>query len=387
VITTDRIHRLGGFLIRVSLAGGLGMFGLVELLTLYDTPYLFFLLPSLLAVALVLFADAHLPAAAVPVAAISVASSLSLLLLPPADRAPGMAEAGALLILVAWTLRRWDARHGKIATAALVVAQLLLPARLQPGTPILVFEALSIMGLVAAVAVGLYLRSVDVQRRHSLTEVRRGERLELARDLHDFVAHHVTGMVVQAQAAQYIADGDAARHRESFAAIERAGMEALSSMRRLVSVLREDDGGGTRPLGDLEQLVPLVRQFSVGDAYASLYVSAELDADALPPGIGATVHRVVQESLTNIRKHSPSATTVSVSVSMMDKNLEVSVRDDGRRTTRTILGASGGGYGLAGLTERVTALGGALCAGARPEGGWEVVAQIPLPAQSAGSAA
>lgn len=387
VITSDRIHRLGGFFIRVALAGFLGMLWLLELIGSHQPPRVYLLIPGLAGIALVLFAEAHVPTWVVPVAGLSLAATTITLLVPQLDpsrdldtpRGPGFAEMGAFLILVIWAVRRWDFRFGKTATVLVVTAMLVYPLRLSRGPGLVMFEMLMITMVTAALGLGIYLRSTDVRRRNALSQVRRGERLDLARDLHDFVAHHVTGIVVQAQAAQYIAEADPQRSRQSFAEIEKAGMEALSSMRRLVAVLREEDAGaGARPLGDLDQVVALTEGFSVGDSYCSLYVSPDLQPQDLPPEIATTAHRVVQEALTNVRKHAPATTTVAVAITKIPSGIEVAVRDGGRRSARNRLATSGGGFGLAGLAERVSALGGALAAGPRPEGGWEVVARLPL---------
>lgn len=385
MFTSDQIHRIGRFLIRLTLASMLLLFSFLALLAggmLDDT--IITLVPGLLAILLILIGDSRLPWAAIPVAAVSLLMTLFIgsLSVPPTP-AMWLGEIGALLILTLWTIRLWSARLGRTATGMLITALLLLPLRLGVYSSLaglLFTEILIMFGLAVAVVWGLYLRSIDVRRQRALANVQRSERIELARDLHDFVAHHVTGIVVQAQAAQYIPAGDHAKVTESFAAIEKAGVEALASMRRLVGVMRENDaGGGSRPLGDLDQLRTLVERFNVGEVYASLYLSPEFPAAAAPPEISATLYRVAQESLTNIRKHAHQVTTVSVVVSGGSDSVEMAVRDDGQVTGhRSRLASLGGGYGLAGLSERLVALGGSLTAGPRPEGGWEVIGRVPL---------
>lgn len=334
-------------------------------------------IPGLAAIGLVLFPEGHLPKWAVPVAALSLAASLGSVWVA-AGRVPMFAETGALLILVAWTIRRFDSPLGKTAVGALVVALLLVPLRTWQDRAGSAYGILVFFALVAATVVGAYLYSVDARRRRAISTVRHGERLELARELHDFVAHHVTGMVVQAQAARYIADDDPATARESFAAIEKAGLEALTSMRRLVDVMRQEDSGpGARPLGDLGQTAELVERFRHGDAIATLYVSPELASSGPAPEITASIHRIVQEGLTNVHKHAAGVTAVTVAVSKVSDGVEVVVRDDGRSVARSRLSSVGGGFGLEGLHERATAIGGRLSAGPRPEGGWEVVATLP----------
>ncbi|GAA4905690.1 signal transduction histidine kinase [Stackebrandtia albiflava] len=382
MISQEDVHRIAGLLIRVVLAGGLGVFGLFGVFAYGVTPdVLVACLPGFAAILVILAGPDRVLRLGIPVAGLSLALTLWAIVAGDGDRVPmWMGEAGALLVLVAWSVRRWDANVGPAVVTSTSVAMLAITLRAADMVVILAVGMLEIIGLSIAVAVGLYQRSQDKRRQRALAGVRRGERLELARDLHDFVAHHVTGIVVQAQAAQYIPPDDTERARESFKAIEAAGLEALTSMRRLVGVLREEDSGpGSRPTGDLAEIAELVDRFSVGDVYASLYVSPDLAGRVLPPEVGATAHRVVQESLTNIRKHGEAVTTVWVTLSAADGGLEVTVRDDGRAGGgRGGLARWGGGYGLAGLRERVAALDGALRAAPRPEGGWEVVASIPF---------
>lgn len=343
--------------------------------------------PAWSAIAVIMFGYRRLPAAALPVAVLSLLFTLVIPVLGVVlSPALWLAEIGGLLVITLWTVRLWDAKWGSLTVGMLLAALLLLlPVRQAPANSAantMALLVLTMFGVIVAVSWGVYLRSIDVRRRRALAGVQRNERLELARDLHDFVAHHVTGIVVQAQAAQYIPADDRRKVAESFASIEAAGLEALASMRRLVGVLRDDDAGaGVRPLGDLDQLRSLVERFSVGDVYASLHIGADLAADRLPPEVAATAYRVVQEALTNVRKHGSHVTTVTVSVVRSQHGIDVSVRDNGRSSMhRSPLSGMGGGYGLAGLVERLAALGGSLTAGRRPEGGWEVHAKIPFAA-------
>lgn len=395
MITSDHIHRIGGYLIRAGVVAILAPLTLITVLAMGNPLVgLLAVTPALLAIAVIMFAYKRLPISALPVAAASLATTVLVGSVGPVTSpAVWMAETGGLLIVTLWTVRLWDAKWGPLATGALVAALLLLlpirHATTGSVTSVLALVILTMFGLAIAILWGVYLRSIDVRRHRVLASVQRNERLELARDLHDFVAHHVTGIVVQAQAAQYIPADDHQKTVESFAAIESAGLEALTSMRRLVGVMRDEDAGpGSRPLGDLDQLRNLIEQFRVGDVYASLHIAADLSADRLPPEITATAFRIVQEALTNVRKHGNQVTTVTVSIARGGDGVDVTVRDNGRPSThRSRLAGLGGGYGLAGLSERLTALGGSLAAGNRPEGGWEVLARIPLTgAPSAGSA-
>lgn len=289
-------------------------------------------------------------------------------------RGVGVAESLALLLLMLFAVRHWDAAPGRWVAIALGAAIASIGLRFfTNNTSIIAGTIMLSMAMSTVIGFGSYLRSLDKLRRETQEEVRRAERMELAREMHDFVAHHVTGMVVLAQAAQ-VTDTDP---RKAFADIEEAGLAALSSMRRMVKMLRaEDAGAGVNPLGDLSQIEDLVERFSREGTDATCFISPDL-AGKVEPEIAATAHRVVRESLTNIRKHANDARQVRVVVAAAgSQGLEVSVRDNGREA-RKRLAETGGGMGLLGLGERVEAVGGRLRAEPRPEGGWEVVAWLP----------
>ncbi len=289
-------------------------------------------------------------------------------------RGIGIAETMALLLLMLFAVRHWDAAPGRWVAFALGAAIALIGQRFFAYEGSNVGGTFTIlMAMSTVIGFGAYLRGLDKLRRETQEEVRRAERLELAREMHDFVAHHVTGMVVLAQAAQ-VTDTSP---RKAFADIEEAGLAALASMRRMVTMLRaEDAGAGVNPLGDLSQIEDLVERFSRDGTDATCFISPEL-AGKVEPEIAATAHRVVRESLTNVRKHAQDARQVRVVVAAAgSRGLEVAVRDNGRGSRRK-LAETGAGMGLLGLGERVEAVGGQLRAEPRPEGGWEVVAWLP----------
>ena len=303
---------------------------------------------------------------------------LSLLELPTGTgRGIGLTETFALGLLMLYAVRHWDAPPGRWVAPVLGAAVLLTVVRLYGPLPSLIGGmVMSLFALGTVVGFGAYLRGLDKLRHETQEEVRRAERMELAREMHDFVAHHVTGMVVLAQAAQ-VTDTDP---QQSFADIEEAGLAALSSMRRMVKMLRaEDDGAGVNPLGDLAQIEELVDRFSREGTDATCFISPDL-VGRIAPEIAATAHRVVREALTNVRKHAQGAKRVRVVVAAAgSQGLEVAVRDDGR-TSRKKLADTGGGMGLVGLNERVEAVGGSLRAEPGPEGGWGVTAWLPVAA-------
>ncbi|MFI0449496.1 sensor histidine kinase [Actinomadura sp. 6N118] len=305
---------------------------------------------------------------------------------PPIDNPSMLLEFAGLLVLVARVI--WRQPRERLVPLTVVVggAAVSMPVRGGSAVSLLLFTAPLAVLVAVAIGAGLWLRAIDARRARALVAARRDERLELARDLHDFVAHHVTGIVVQAQAARFIAGSGAAQSPEQldtmFAGIEKAGTEALTSMRRMVGLLREaqdtgaDGDSKTRPVGDLSQVAELVAGFT--DPPASLEVAGDLGV--LAPEVTTSIHRIVQEALTNARKHAAYATAVRVGIGRTARGVEVTVRDNGRGPSQAARRRlPSGGYGLVGLGERVEALGGQVYAGPRPEGGWEVVAVLPDP--------
>jgi signal transduction histidine kinase len=292
-------------------------------------------------------------------------------------RSFGLLEAAGLGLLLVLTTRHLPPRVARWVVPAVSGAVLILPQRLGDDQAGLTF-ALAVCVLMA-IALGLLLRAQDRERASALKRVRSDERLSLARDLHDSVAHHVTGIVVRAQAAQVVAADRPDEAVAALAAIEREGAATLASMRRLVGVLRDDDAERHPPAG-LEQIRDLVARFGARGPHTTLSASPAAAGAEVPDEVGAALHRVVQEALTNVRRHARRVSEVTVDIDVVDGALHVRVRDDGHdRPT----GRRDGGYGLVGLTERARALGGWLTAGPVDAGGWQVTAALPLAAPPA----
>jgi signal transduction histidine kinase len=201
------------------------------------------------------------------------------------------------------------------------------------------------------------------------------ERSRIARELHDVVAHYVSVMVVQAGGARRVVDRDPEAARGALAAIENAGRTALAEMRRMLSVLREDEGGlDPQPgLGDIERLVDQVREAGV-----PVVLSVEGERSPLPPGMDLAAYRIVQEALTNTVKHAGKA-AARVAIRQFPEVLEIEVSDDGRGAAAPLLSPSvGGGQGLIGMRERVALFGGQLTTGPVFPGGYRVLARLPI---------
>jgi signal transduction histidine kinase len=285
-------------------------------------------------------------------------------------------EQLALAFLVVAVLRGSRLRTALLLTAAAGVAIVWAPLGRIAGE--LAFAVFSAVGWGGAVAVGLALREIETRRRAALEEVRTAERMELARELHDVVAHHVTGIVVAAQAAAVVARTSPDDVDRALSAIETAGTDALAAMRSMVGVLRGQDGDGARtPGAELGEVRTLIERFDPDARMVRLSTDPGLEHAVLPAGVAATGYRVVQEALTNVRRHAPDATAVEVDIRLRDRALQLAVRSDGLRPGSAPRGGSGG-FGLAGMAERVAALNGTLSAGPTAPGVWTVAARLPL---------
>jgi signal transduction histidine kinase len=273
---------------------------------------------------------------------------------------------GQLVVLVRVT-RRMPAL-APLGVVAVGVSPLRIGLWLTPPSPAIeVVGVCAVWTLLAAAAVGVgaYLRALDRARARAVVTARAEQRLHLARDLHDWLAHEMTSIVLAAQAGQV----DGTDPTPTFRQIEEAGVRGLDAMDRALRLLRV---AGERPvatatMADVRAVVDRFATSSGAD------VTCEVEVPEPRPEITATVHRVVVESLTNIRRHARAATAVRVRVAREGDDVVVEVTDNSpspaRRTRR-------GGTGLAGLRDWVSALDGTLTAGAaRP--GWRVRAVLP----------
>ncbi|MER5884582.1 histidine kinase [Streptomyces sp. NPDC001941] len=289
----------------------------------------------------------------------------------------GLLETAALLVLLGRTARRAPAGIAVGLSLLLAVSVMALPLRMR-STDGDTFAFLLTLAAAGAGGLGAYLRVLDDRRDRAVLAVRDAERRELARDLHDFVAHHVTGIVVQAQAAQAVRESAPDQLEPILRSIERAGTETLDSMRRLVRVLREESTQAVRQgelTAELAELVAAHGRDGRG-ADARLRVSSAARAARLAPEVGTSVQRVVQEGLTNIARHAAGAEQADVVLDTDHGALVVDVVNSAppRRTTPP---GGRGGLGLIGLRERTEAVNGSFAAGPEPGGGWRVTARFP----------
>ncbi|MFJ2606766.1 sensor histidine kinase [Streptomyces sp. NPDC091279] len=208
------------------------------------------------------------------------------------------------------------------------------------------------------------------------------ERARIARELHDVVAHNVSVMVVQADGAAYVLDAAPDQAKKALETISSTGRQALAEMRRLLGVLRTGEHkevGEYVPQPDVEQIDDLVEQCRI----AGLPVDFKVEGTPrpLPSGVELTAYRIVQEALTNTRKHGGPNAGASVRLVYFDDGLGLLVEDDGKGAPQELYeegGPDGQGHGLIGMRERVGMVGGTLDAGPRPGGGFRISALLPL---------
>ena len=219
---------------------------------------------------------------------------------------------------------------------------------------------------------------LEENREHDAWLRVHSERLRIARDLHDAVGHQVALISVQAGAMGYLLDTDPVKARESLAHIQQASEAALEELRLAVGLLRQPgDSEPTDPAGGLGRLDELIGSF----AATGLNVTCDVTGQArpLPEAVDLTAYRVIQESLTNTAKHAAGA-SASVRLAFRPGMLALAVEDDGPGASgNDLIGNSPAGHGLIGMRERAAAVGGWVSAGPRGGGGFQVLAELPLP--------
>nr|WP_236725501.1 histidine kinase [Amycolatopsis orientalis] len=299
-----------------------------------------------------------------------------------------VAGMGAIVTLVraiglGKSLSRLAGMTGVVTLACVLNTRRPSPRLMTDPDDIAGFAIAGLLLLGISVAIGLALRSRDSERtqviQSAISDAQTSERMALARELHDVVAHHVTGIVVQAQAAKMMGETNPQVAVEAMGRIEDAGVEALAAMRRLVRSMRGDAPAGSSEFSEqattdlAADLRTLIERSNHG-----VETSMKLDLPSnVPHEVGRSALRLVQESLTNIGKHASGAKEALVIAEVSDGQLHLQVTDDGREPQGRPAGGSGG-YGLIGMRERVALLHGRLSAGRVPGGGWRVEAWLPL---------
>jgi signal transduction histidine kinase len=283
---------------------------------------------------------------------------------------PVVLFSGAVVLLLMYSLFRWGAGRDVVLGSGVVAVGFTVSVVTDFTGSVDTLGGAAV--LLFAAALGAAIRFRAVARERLVEQTKLHERAQLARELHDTVAHHVSAIAVQAQAGLVLARSSPTGATEALEVIDREAATTLAEMRAIVTALR-DDGSSFAPRPRLADLARL----SVSGV-GSLPVDVELCGNLtdLPPSLEATLYRVAQESVTNARRHARNATRVAVAVDGGADEVQLTVSDDGARSTPP---PRPSGFGLVGMTERVTLLGGTLTAGPGPERGWRVHAVLPRP--------
>jgi signal transduction histidine kinase len=279
----------------------------------------------------------------------------------------GLYTMGCILVFL-YALVRWGSGREIVIGLVAVVAFVVLGMVASAGTWGDAIGGSVFVSTVAATGAAVRFRAVAWDRQ--LADIRSQERVGLARELHDTVAHHVSAIAVQAQAGRAVAGQRPEAALTALEAIETEASRTLEEMRAMVRVLREGeaDYAPTPGVDDLPSL-----GLRAGTPAVVVQVSGPVDL--VPRAVDAAVYRLAQESLTNALRHARGASRVEIDVVVEDGWVRLLVTDDGRPDPARPLAP---GFGLIGMAERAQLLGGRLEAGPRPEGGWSVRAELPI---------
>ena len=273
------------------------------------------------------------------------------------------------VLLIPYALLRWGSgREVVIGLSIVVVGGLLGIASDFNGFG---EAAAGFVFLMFPAFLGALVRFGTTSRTRELDQVRLREREQLARELHDTVAHHVSAMVIRAQAGRVVAESRPAAAADALKIIEEEGSRTLAEMRAMVGALRERDDADLAPQGGVADIERLAR--TRGDEpRVEVHMSGELDD--LSPSVAAATYRIAQESITNAMRHARHATRIDVVVAGADDDVRLTVRDDGDAVSTS---RAWNGYGVVGMTERAALLGGTLEVGPGVDRGWVVDAVLP----------
>ncbi|MFD5452981.1 sensor histidine kinase [Streptomyces sp. NPDC003470] len=337
---------------------------------------------------MVLGAAALVPRRRAPLAVLAFTGCLSIVECVTGDpRTPVVMSAVVALYTVAATTDRsttW--RVGLLTTTVLTGAAMLagpLPWYAQDNLAVFAWTGIGATAGDAVRSRRAFVRAIreraEKAERTREEEARRRvaeERLRIARDLHDVVAHHIALVNVQAGVAAHVMDKRPDQAKEALAHVREASRSALGELRATVGLLRQSDDprAPTEPAPGLDRLDELVATFH----HAGLHIEvARADQGAtLPAAVDLAAYRIIQEALTNVQKHAGPRAKAEVSIVRVGPNIEVTVLDDGAGGTDAP--ADGGGHGLLGMRERVTAVRGTLTTGPRYGGGFRVHAILPV---------
>ena len=277
-------------------------------------------------------------------------------------------SVSATLVLT-YALFRWGS--GREAASGLGVILVWLSITLVANPAGLTEVVAGYAFFLCAAALGTATRYGARIRLRDIDQAKAREREQLARELHDTVAHHVSGIAIQAQAGRAIAVSHPERAIEALTIIEDAATRTLTELRAIVGVLRASQHTEFAPQPGMAEVEKLATD---GQTHPCVEVSLTGELDDLSPAVRAAIYRIAQESITNARRHARHATRVTVAVTGDTDQVRLTVDDDGSPGAG---GRAPAGYGLVGMRERATLLGGTFHAGPTAEQGWRVEAILP----------
>ena len=283
-------------------------------------------------------------------------------------------DVTAVVLLVAYSLGRWASGRGVVAGSSflLVVHLAREPLYDSSGSSILI----GVGALMLPVALGALMRSWATSQVRAREEIRLRERERLARDLHDTVAHHLTGILMLARAAKVRARTEPGAATEAIDGVETAAVRTLADMRSMVALLRQDDlAQGRTPTYGISDIALLARDAGTGP---QVVIQTSGDIQRLPAPLGSALFRAAQEAVTNARRHAVDPTRVGVDLTRDGNTVRLRVHDNGRAAMSGRARRASPSYGLAGMRERFSLLGGHVQAGPDPSGGWTVEATAPV---------
>jgi signal transduction histidine kinase len=288
------------------------------------------------------------------------------------DDRPFELHSSAFVLILVYSLFRWASGREMIAGSVIVLGALLFGLMTDTEDVSEAVGGIIVLSLSVALGVSVRLRKTVLLQR--IDQARLHERERLARELHDTVAHHVSGIAVQAQAGRFLAStGSLEGAASALAVIEEEASRALDEMRTMIGLLREE---GRSPELAPQRGIADIPRLAKGARPHGLRIDVELVGHLaqLRPAVDAAVYRMAQESITNAVRHARRPTHVSVRVCGDDDVVVLTVMDDGD-TSQPVSSATG--FGLVGMEERATLLGGTLEAGPGPNHGWIVRAVLP----------
>ena len=290
----------------------------------------------------------------------------------------------AVVLLLAYSLGRWASGRGVVAGSCFLLVMHLArePLYDSSGASML----LGVGALMLPVALGALMRFWARSQVRAREQIRVREREQLARDLHDTVAHHVSGILIHARAAKVRARTDPGAAAEAIDGVEDAAARTLDDMRAMVALLRHEEEvvHGRAPTYGVAD-IPLLG--SDNGAGPRVVIETSGDLERLPAPLGSALFRAAQEAVTNARRHAVDPTVVAVNLCRDGSTVRLTVHDDGRPAIPGHGRRASPSYGLAGMRERFSLLGGDVRAGPDPAGGWTVEATIPATAEPGGTRA